>query len=53
MGKNQYRRGALRNFKHSQSAKVIGIDPVQVQRFDQDVDTVVHKHSNGLAPDRE
>ena len=34
-------------------AKVVGIDPVQVQRFDQDIDTVNHKHSNGLVPDRE
>lgn len=32
MGKNQYRRGALRNFKHSQSAKVIGIERL-VQRI--------------------
>ena len=31
-------------------AKVLGIAPVQVQRFDQNVDTVGHKHSNGLAP---
>ena len=34
-------------------AKVIGIDPVQVQRFDQDIDTINHKHSNGLGQDRE
>ena len=34
-------------------AKVLGIDSVQVQRFDQDIDTVPHKRSNGLVSDRE
>jgi len=34
-------------------AKVFGIDPVRVQRFDQDIDSVAHKRSNGLVPDNE
>lgn len=46
MGKHQYRGGALRDFKHSQSSEVIGIERLENRIVKVDARGTVNKYLN-------